>query len=284
MPDIAEQGFSEVKDTATVQNTQVGMDIAEQGFVEAVDASKVLPVLATVSISVSYQPDPLTAALVLTVGLLTLPPLSAAVSGPNPDGTYTLSADLTALPPGMVAGGASVQPGDLVLGVFSPNGPPVLDALMAPPAVLTTADMDAVRGLAGVLADEWPDALVSSLPYLGAALAESARRFPCDLSLLDPASQQFLRLALIYQTASLVVPAANPAKTEDFKVGSFTFKTNDAMLLGDAGTLMAWANQYYSQIVLPPGVLPLAIADAFVRPMVRKANTAQRRPFGGGCY
>jgi len=150
--------------------------------------------------------------------------------------------------------------------------------------VLTTADMDAVRGLAGVSSDEWPDALVASIPYLGAALAEAARRIPCDFSLLGAASSQFLRLALIYQTASLIVPTANPAKTEDFKVGSFSFKTNDPMLLGDANVLMAWANQYYSQVVLPAGVLPLIIVDAFARPVIKKANTARRRPFSGGCY
>ena len=151
-------------------------------------------------------------------------------------------------------------------------------------SALARTDYDAVRALAGVSADEWPDALVDSAPYLGAAQAEAARRIPCDRARLDPASTQNLRLALIYQAASLVVPAANPAKTEDFKVGSFSFKTNDAMLLGDVGVLMSWANQYYSQVILPPGVVPLAIVDAYARPVIRKANTARRRPFGGGCY
>lgn len=158
-------------------------------------------------------------------------------------------------------------------------------SVLGPPAPgQASHDMDAVRALAGVSADEWPDSLVASAPYLGAAQVEAARRIPCDWARLDPASTQNLRLALIYQAASLVVPAANPAKAEDFKVGSFNFKTNDAMLLGDVGTLMSWANQYYSQVILPPGVVPLAIVDAYARPVIRKANTARRRPFGGGCY
>ncbi len=236
-------------------------------------------------VPVSYVPDS-TAALRLTQGGAAFGPYPATAT--QSGGIYNLSA--TTSDP-IVAEAVSVQPGSWPLpqtdpSLFVPIGPALTGALSVPqslPGGLSTADMDAARGLAGVSADEWPDALVQLAPYLGAAVAEAARRIPCGWSLLDDASAASLRLALIYQTASLIVPAANPAKTEDFKVGSFSFKTNDPLLLGDASVLMSWANQYYSEVALPAGVVPAPIVDAFSRPVIRKANTARRVPFGRGC-
>jgi len=231
---------------------------------------------------VNYTPDS-TAALKLTEGGAEFGPYPAAVT--QAGSTYSLSATTA---DSIAVGAISVQPGSWPQpqtnpALFVPVGPPVTGTLLEPQSYLTTGDMSAARGLAGVSADEWPDALVESAPYLGAALAEALRRIPCDWTLLNAASTDSLRLALIYQTAALVVPAANPAKTEDFKVGSFSFKTNDAVLLGDANDLMGWANQYYSEVTLPVGVVPLVRVDAYARPVIRKANTARRGLFGRNC-
>lgn len=145
---------------------------------------------------------------------------------------------------------------------------------------LVTTDFDAVRALAGVSGQDWPDNVINLPMYLGGAVLGAMRRVPCDWTLLDAVSTQYLKLALIYETASLIVPAANPTKTEDFKVGSFSLKTDDTALLGDANTLMGWANQYYSNVVLPPNVLPLAVVDGYARPMIRKANVGRKKLFG----
>ena len=88
-----------------------------------------LPVLATIAIPVTYTPNPLTAALDITEAGVDEGAYPCAVSGPNPDGSYTLTASLTSIPAGLVPGDVSVQPGDIVGGVFTPNGAPNLGTL-----------------------------------------------------------------------------------------------------------------------------------------------------------
>ncbi len=91
-----------------------------------------LPVLATITIPVFYAPSPATAALLITEGGASDGPYPAAVSGPAADGvTFALTASLTSLPAGLGPGGAAVQAGDLVNGVFVPAA---VNGVAVPPA------------------------------------------------------------------------------------------------------------------------------------------------------
>lgn len=135
------------------------------------------------------------------------------------------------------------------------------------------SDYPTIRDLAGVDADDWSDARIEEDPFLPLALTEAARRVPCDWAVLDTVSQGYLHLGLLYETAARIVPAANPARSDDFKIGDFSLKNDSASLLADTAALMGYANQYYAQVVLPAGIVAVPERDAFPRRVAGKART-----------
>lgn len=155
---------------------------------------------------------------------------------------------------------------------------PVAAGGVISPFPLAAGDDISICELAGVDASDWPLTRLEELPFLPTALSEAKRRVPCEWTTLDALSQQSLRLALLYQAAAQVVPAANPGRTEDFKIGAFALKTDDTGLLADVGELYSYAALYFAEVVLPIGVIPVARPDVFVRPMIRKSKiTGSRR-------
>lgn len=161
---------------------------------------------------------------------------------------------------------------------FSAEAVTVISGVPSLPLPLVTGDENVICDLAGVDASDWPLTRLEELPFLPTALSEAKRRVPCEWTTLDALSQQSLRLALLYQAAAQVVPAANPGRTEDFKIGAFALKTDDTGLLADVGELYSYAALYFAEVVLPIGVIPVARPDVFVRPMIRKSKiTGSRR-------
>jgi hypothetical protein len=140
-------------------------------------------------------------------------------------------------------------------------------------ASVFTADIEqAVPIAAGADAGEWDYERLMQPPYFPAAFAEARRRIPCDWSLLDASSQGWLQLALIQYTAALIVPAVNPGRTEDVKIGNFSLKTDDTLLLASQGDLFGQAAVYFANVVLPPGIVPVPQANAFPRRMAGRSN------------
>ncbi len=137
---------------------------------------------------------------------------------------------------------------------------------------LPDGDYGSIQDLAGVFAADWPAARIQHLPFLPTALAEGRRRIPTDWEALDVDSRAWLRLAVQYSTAALIVKAADPAHTEDFKIGSFTLKSDDTGLLADQSELLGYAALYFARVALPIGTVPAAFTDPFPRPVVRKAS------------
>ena len=136
----------------------------------------------------------------------------------------------------------------------------------------------AIPEVAGVDSGEWDDIRLMKVPFFPTAFAEARRRVPCDWALLDAPSQYWLQLALIQYTAALVVAAADPGRTEDVKIGAFSLKTDDTGLLADQGELLSQAAVSYANIVLPPGVVPVAASDGFARPMIRTSSVCNAGP------
>ncbi len=137
---------------------------------------------------------------------------------------------------------------------------------------LSADSYEIIRQLAGVDADLWPDARVQGLPFLGVAQAEATTRIPCNWAALDPLSQGWLRTALLYHVAALIIPEGNLGRTDDFRIGQFSLKTDDSGLLSDAQSLMGYANLYYANVILPVGIIPAQIRDSFPRPVIRRAS------------
>ncbi|MGI4790411.1 MAG: hypothetical protein ACRYFS_16355 [Janthinobacterium lividum] len=135
--------------------------------------------------------------------------------------------------------------------------------------------------VAGVDPEDWGQRELMQPSFFPTAHQEARRRVPCDWGTLDDASQYWLQMALIYYTAALVVEAANPGRTEDVKIGAFSFKTDNTGLLADQADLFSQAAISFANIVLPAGIVPVAVSDGFARPMIRKASVCgfRRRLF-----
>ena len=86
--------------------------------IPSVQPSSALPVLANIAIPVTYVPIPATAALMITEAGMDEGAYPCAVTE-NPDGSFELTASLTAIPAGLTPGKVSVQVGNLVDGVFT---------------------------------------------------------------------------------------------------------------------------------------------------------------------
>ena len=181
-----------------------------------------LPILATIALPVSYAPNPLTAALQITEAGMNEGAYPCAVSGPNLDGSFTLTASLTSIPAGLVPGAVSVQPGDIAAGVFVPNGAPDLGTLsiFQPPAPLLDIAWTAGPVQTDV-SDPNSNRLVSGASgYLHVLITGKYNQdqSPADLSQLTPAPLS-LSMALVsslsdpapaYQYADVLTVTAPP--------------------------------------------------------------------------
>ncbi len=121
-------------------------------FGAAASSAPVLPVLLSLSVSVNYTPNPSTSALQIVETGQVFGPYPDSVSA-NGDGTFALTIGLTALPAGLLPGLVSVQPGDVIGGVFIPAAGvgPIAGtlALADAPAPAAAPDVDFTLG-AGV--------------------------------------------------------------------------------------------------------------------------------------